>query len=494
MKTNYKQFILLTLIWGTFMNLNAQIIHSNEQISQIYRKNSILNDLKIKPLRFELPNIKTISISENETIYLYEDTTLPLVNLNIIIEGGTLQEQNNERGVYSILVELWQNGGANGKTTEEISEELAEIGAELNFHLLQDQIVIEMFCLKDHFNEAMNILNDILTKPTFSEDKLTTIKLRYIDSIKRRNDKPEQIANRKLREIMEFPNRISESLDIEDINKITREQIIDVYKRIISQRKMHIALDGNIQNIDYYNIFTNLSKQLGEVKNPFSISRLKSTQKGKSNLKNKILLVEKNVPQAVIVLGTYIPSYNSEDSIPLRLANYMLGGGSFVSKMMREIRVKRGLAYFAYSSTRFNALEGRFISASGTNYQQANETLKIMMDLIKTFPDLINDDDIKIAKDALVNSYVFEFSNPSKILSLYIREKIYNPPKSYLMLYPEIIQQLPKQEVVKIYKKYINVKDLWIVVVGPNDLKNTLKNLNLEVITIDPETKIESLP
>lgn len=491
MKIYYKKFLII-LIWGIPMKLNTEFVHS-DQITKIYRTNSILSDLKIKPLKFELPDIKTISISEHETIYLFDDPTLPLVNLNLFIEGGLLQEQNHERGVYSILLELWQNGGANGKTAEEISEALADIGAEVNFNLLQEQIHIELYCLKDNFPQAMNILSDILTKPEFSEEKLNTIKLRYIDSIKRRNDKPEQIANRKIREIMEFPNKITESLDIEDIQKITREQILQAYRRIISQRRMHIGLDGNIDGIDYYNILSNLSKELGAIKEPFLIRNLKQIQKGKVNLKNKVVLVEKNVPQAVIVIGSYIPSYNSEDSIPLRVANYILGGGSFVSKMMREIRVKRGLAYFAYSATRLNAHEGRFISASGTNFQQANETLKIMLKLIKTLPEMTDDEDITTAKEALVNSYIFEFSNPSKIISLFVREKIYNPPKSYLMLYPQMIQQLRKEEIFKIYKKHINVKDMWIVVVGPKELKNTLKNLNLQIITIDPETKIESI-
>ncbi|GIX41008.1 MAG: peptidase M16 [Leptospiraceae bacterium] len=490
----FKIFLLLSLyLTGMIMKLESTPVINENQLKIIYRNNGILNNLKIPPLKFEFPKIETISISPYETLYLYKDNTLPLIHLNLIIEGGILQENNEERGLYSLLLDLWENGGAKGKSGEEISEMLAELGVELHFNLQQEFISIEMYCLKHNFKQAFQLLEDILLYPEFSENKLKTLKLRYIDSIQRRNDKPDQIAGRKLKEIMEYPNKITESINKEDIEKITRDKILKAYKSILKHRRLHIALDGDISEIDYHTIFLNLSQKLGSIEKPFIIKDQNIQPSGIKEIKNKIILVKKDVPQAVIVMGKFLPSYKSYETFPLRIANYILGGGSFVSKMMREIRVKRGLAYYAYSSTRFGSHYGKFITASGTNSKQAQETTKIMLDLISNFENLLTDDDIIIAKDALINSHIFEFSNPSKILYLYIIEKIYNPPESYIIKYPQIIQQISKQEILNIYNKYFKQNDLWIIIVGPESLKKSLEKLQMKVIIIEPETNVESI-
>jgi zinc protease len=488
----FYKILLLFFLTGTIMNIQSEPILKENQLNHIYRKNSILNNLELPKLNFYFPKIQTFSISEYETLYIYDDKTLPLIHLNIIIEGGILQEKNDERGLYSLLMDLWENGGAKGKTGEEISEQLSELGVELSFKLNKEFIAIDMFCLKHNFFQAFQLLEDILLYPEFSEEKLKTYKLRYIDSLQRRNDKPDQIAGRKIKELMEYPDKINESINKEDLEKITRNQIIEAYKKILTHRRMHIALDGDINDIDYYNLFINLSKKLGTIESPFIVREQNINKKGLKELKNKILLINKNVPQSVIVMGTYLPAYNSYETFPLRIANYILGGGSFVSKMMREIRVNRGLAYYAYSSTNFNAHDGKFISVSGTNSYQVQETLKIMLELIEKFPEILSDDDIKIAKESLINSYIFEFTNPSKILYLFIIEKIYNPEKSYLDIYTEILQKTSKQEIIETYKKYINDKDLWIVVVGPENLQNSLTKIK-PTILIEPESNIENI-
>ncbi len=486
-----KKLLYLIFYIGWIMQLESSPLVEKNQMENIFRKNGILSDLKIKPIQFQLPEIKVMPISEFETLYVLEDSTLPLINLTLIIEGGILQESNEERGLYSVLLELWRNGGANGKSAETISEELAELGVEVNFQLNYEFIAIQMYCLKNNFLEAIKILKEILLYPEFAQDKLETIKLRYIDSIQRRNDKPEQIAYRKIKELMEYPDKILENVEKEDIEKITREQIRKAYKNILSSRYMHIALDGDLQNLDYYNIFKNLSNELGAVKNPYIVKNLNINNKGKGNnkYKNKILLIEKDIPQAVIVMGTFIPSYNSYSSYPLRVANYILGGGSFVSKMMREIRVKKGLAYFAYSSTKFSIFDGKFISASGTNSEQANLTLQLMLELINKLPEITTDEDLQITKDALINSFIFEFSTPTKILHAFILEKIYNSPIK-LTEFPNIIQKLTKQEILKTYKEYIQPENLWIVVVGPKNMYNRLNSI-LPTTIFNPDTQIQ---
>jgi len=153
------KILLLIFFTGFFMKIESAPIINENQLKIINRKNGILSDLNIKPIEFRLPQIETVKLSDYETLYVYKDNTLPLIHLNLIIEGGKLQEKDEERGLYSLLVDLWKNGGANGKSGEEINEQLAELGIDLNFNLQQEFISIDMYCLKSNFKEAMeNIL------------------------------------------------------------------------------------------------------------------------------------------------------------------------------------------------------------------------------------------------------------------------------------------------------------------------------------------------
>ncbi|MCS7205315.1 MAG: insulinase family protein [Leptospiraceae bacterium] len=470
------------------MKIQSENFLSNENpLSLLKRKNSILEGLTFKELNFTIPKIKEKRISEHEFLYVYHDPTLPIVNLNILFEGGIESQPHDEPALLPILVEVWENGGANGKGPEEISEALAELGVEFQISLHQEIILVEMYVLKDNFQKAFSILKEILLKPEFSEERLHTTKLKFKDNLKRRNDKPEQIASRKIKELFEHPRKVFESISPEEIDKVQKRDLIHAYQKILKTRRMHVTIDGDLEGIPYEEMISSLSEEMGEIQNPFVLHKENKPKLGRQDLKNTILLIEKNVPQAVIVLGTKVPSYNDPKNFSLRSSNYILGGGSFVSKMMREIRVKRGLAYYAYSHIRFFHEEGRFTSSTGTNVNQAPESLKIMLDLIENFHLYVSDEDVEITKEALINSHVFEFSNPTRILRSIVLERIYQTPENYLVLFPSKIRSITKKEIIQDFQSYITANQLWIVVVGPRSLEKELKKFNRKVLIFDPD-------
>lgn len=465
----------------------------NKDFDIIYRKNGILQNIEIPELKFQIPEIQTYDISPYETLYVFADSTLPIINISIVIEGGILQEPNEKRGLYSVLLELWQSGGANQKTGEKISEELANYGAEVSFNLKYDHILISFSCLKNNFKPSFEIFKEILLKPEFSEEKLQTIKSKFIDSIQRRNDKPEKIAGRKLLEILQYPDIPVESISKDNLEKINRDLILKTYREILSKRRMYIAIDGDIEEIAYIDLFKEISKGFGEIKEPFVVRNQKKQYKGLEKFKNQILIIEKKVPQSIISLLTHLPPYQSEEIYPLMVGNYILGGGSFVSKMMREIRVNRGLAYYSYSSTKFYPEIGHFIAISGTNSNQVKETLKIKLELIENFSKYLSEQEIQIAKDAIVNSFIFEYNNPSRILYMKILNKINNLPENFMENFPKEIQKINKEKIINVFYKYILQKNLWILIVGPKELQNSLKDFQLPIKILDPETKFDTI-
>ncbi len=489
MKLNKLSFILLIL--GFIMNIQAEtrkIEIDENRIQFINRKNNILKNIKIPELKFKIPEIQIISLTNSETLYLHNDPSLPIVNIQFIIEGGLLNESSDEIGLYSSFVSLWESGGANLKKGEKISEELAEAGAEIEFSLQNDYIRIQFTTLKENFHRSFAIFKDILLKPEFDNDRLNIIKMQMIDSINRRNDKPESIGIRKIKEIMYYPKKIQENISREEVERIQRENIIKIYKKILTNRKVHIGIDGDISDIPVEKLFLDISREMGEVIKPFEVKKEILPVKGLEKLKNKIVVVKKSIPQSVIFMGNFIPGRNSDEFYALQVGNYLLGGGSFVSQLMREVRVKRGLAYYSYSQNVYDAYLGRFIASSGTTSEKVDETYKIMLDIIQKFSQNLTEEEIKIAKDSIINSFIFDFDNPSKLIFLKIMLNIQGIQDSYLEEFPEKIQRVKKEDIVKAFQKYIQPDIFWYVIVGPESIQNQLKAIKSEILVIEPET------
>jgi predicted Zn-dependent peptidase len=303
-------------------------------------------------------------------------------------------------------------------------------------------------------------------------------------SIQRRNDRPEQIAQRKLREVFFLPDRRGHSLQLADIDALDVERVRKAHHRLFARRNLHIALNGAYSQNTVDDI-SRLVRSMPAVIEPYSVYDRETSAKGIQKLRGKILLVKKDVSQAVVAIGTYLPAHNDRDFYSLQAGNYILGGGSFVSRLMQEVRAKRGLSYYSYSRNDFDARYGRFIAASGTRADRTAETLSVMLDVIGGM-NRISEDELRLATDSIINSLVFEYDNPERLLAQQIRFRMHRLPEDYLSSFQDRMIRVTIDDVKRVFQKYVDPSQMWIVIVGPESLKNDLEKIR-PVITIDPE-------
>ena len=176
----------------------------------------------------------------------------------------------------------------------------------------------------------------------------------------------------------------------------------------------------------------------------------------------------KDLPQTTIVIGDVGLTKDNPDQYAVRVMNYILGGGGFNSRLMREIRSDRGLAYSAYSYFQIGRrLPGPFVAATETKSESVVAALtlarKIMADMRN---NKITPEELALARESLINSFVFGFENSHSVVKRQMDQVFFDYPEDYLARYRDRIAAVTIDDVQRVAMKYINLDRQQIVLVG----------------------------
>ncbi|MBI3396613.1 MAG: insulinase family protein [Spirochaetia bacterium] len=455
--------------------------------------NAILDGLKLPPLHFQQPPVETIKLDGGATLITAPDKSLPFLTIDFVFPVGSSGEKRERAGTLASMTDLMQLGGAAGKSGEDITESLARIGASLRISHDYENWTVTLTVLKRDFNTAFSILSDVLLKPNLPADRLEVIKDRLRTDIKQRNDDPARVARRRFMEVMYPGLRRGYTLKLEDVNAITTDRVREDYNVRLHAGGLMIAVSGDYEGLEIKERLTTLTKAFpGSAHARLTAEPIEPAAmfKKRDALGQQILLVRYPATQAVIVLGTYLPEHKHPDFYGLQVGNYVLGGGSFNSRLMREVRTKRGLAYYAYSQNDFSATSGHFVSMSGTRVDQAKATLELMLQTIGGIRSPVETDELSLAKEAILNGMVFQYEDPAAFLRNEIRFRLHGLPDNYLTIFPGKVQSVTATDIAATGGRYLNPSQLAVVVVGPESLKSELSALR-PVKVVDPEGPLE---
>ena len=452
----------------------------------------ILKGFRPLPLGLELPKLKKTPLSYGASLIQVKNDELPLIDLTMHFENGTAHEPISRAGILEASLALLKKGGSKSQKGEAFSKLLTNTGIILELSQNEDYWSLHLKVIRKNFKQAMNILSELLLEPALPPEVLKNIKNSMLIKIKRKNEKARWIAKRVLREILYPKIRSGYSLRETDIMHLNQESIAAELKIRCNPENMFITASGDIEGLELKKHFEKLIKQLAKsradalsskpkLNNPNYLKRELpiSSELKKQNAKyiNKILLIEKDLSQAVIQIGGYLPAHRHPDFYALQVGNYILGGGSFTSRLVQKIRVEHGLAYYVYSHNSFGKKNGLFSASAGVQVPKLAQALSLVLKEISIIQkENISQKELKLAKDSILNSMVFQFDSANKIVNQEVRFRIHQMPKNYLRKFITRIRSTKTSDIKKI-SKYWNVNNLYIVVVGPRKLKKNLEKI-----------------
>ncbi|MFY9088772.1 M16 family metallopeptidase [Arcobacter aquimarinus] len=341
-------------------------------------------------------DIKGISIP----IIFEEQRNLPILNLQLVFKNSGYIQDEDKSGLASLSSKLLNEGTKELGATK-FAEQLDENAITINSSNGFETFVIEVSSLKDKSSKAINLLNDLLKSPNLTQNSLDKLKTIQIGALKRKENDFDYVSSNQLKSIL-FKNTALEnpaSGTVDTISKIQLEDIETFLNKTLSLENLIIVAGGDFSLEEFEDL---IKSTLENIKSSKEIENKKV--KFTSKKEKKTLL--KETEQAYIYFGS---SFNidskDEENYKAKVASFILAGAGFGSRLMEEIRVKRGLAYSAYGSISINKSHTYFSGYLQTKNENSNEAIKLVEEIIEGFvTNGVTQEELDAAKNFLTGS------------------------------------------------------------------------------------------
>ena len=409
-------------------------------------------------------NIQQWQTSSGADVYFVENHDLPIIDLSTNFRAGSAQDTPEKSGVAGITKYL-MTLGAGGMSEEQISNRLADIGAQMGGDIDADMANFRLRTLSSAIEQekALAIYTAILQKPDFSAEILVREKQRILAGLKEAETQPESISDSAFKKALfaNHPYGLEEGGQVATVDKITVEDLKSFYAKNYGAKNAVIALMGDMSRAQASAIAERISSGLS---NAAKINPPADVQKPVKPIEIRI---SHPATQAHILLGYPGIKRGDSDFYALYVGNYILGGGGFVSRLTEEVREKRGLVYSVYSYFMPMSAVGPFQVGLQTKKEQADEALKLVRETISTFiKGGINEAELKAAKQNIVGGFPMRIDSNAKILDYLAVIGFYKLPLTYLDDFNANIGKVTSAQIRDAFNRRIKPENFVTVVVG----------------------------
>ena len=445
--------------------------------------------LKYPPLRdVKLPEIKRYTLANGIRLFVVEDHRLPLVGGVAMIHTGSRWEPAQKIGLASMVGQVMRTGGTANKTGDELDEELEGMAASVETGIGLGSGSAGFSALKGDEDRVLAIFADVLMNPEFRPDKIELAKTFARTAISRRNDNPMGINAREFRKLIYGADSpYARHTEYATIDAIRREDLIEFHRRYYHPNNVMIGISGDI---DAEQIRQKVEaafaawKPAPELELP-PVLPVEVTRSASVNFIRK-----QDVNQTTIRIGHLGGRRDDPDYFSLRVMTQILAAGPS-SRIFKRIRTEMGLAYAAsgFWGARYDH-PGTFSVFVGTKSEstvQATEAVLRELRLIRETE--VTDEELQVAKESILNSFVFNFADPGQIMSRIMTYIYFGYPEDFLQRYKNNVEKVTKADVLRVARKHLEPDRLTILAVGNDkDFDKPLTELALaggKVNTID---------
>jgi zinc protease len=432
---------------------------------------------------------RRVELTNGLVIFLQEDHELPLINGTIRVRGGSRDEPADKAGLTDIYGGAWRTGGTTSKTGDQLDDVLESKAARVETSSRQDSTFLAWSSLKDDFDPVFAVVLDILQHPEFRQDKIDLAKKQMGAAISRRNDEPDDISERESNKLaFGADNAWARVPELYSIAAVTRDDLLRWHQRTVAPNNMIVGVVGDF---DSAAMEQKLRQAFGSLPagTPFSPAKADFHPAAPG-----IYLVEKDdVNQSQITMVDLGIERRNPDYYAVEVMNELFGGG-FASRLFSNIRTRQGLAYAVGGGvgTAFD-YPGVTRIAMGTKSETTLAAIgALKQEIDKLIHGGVSAQEVKRAKDDILNSFVFEFDSKEKVLAERMRYEFYGYPPDFLEQFRAGIEKVTPADVERVAKKYLRPEKLAVLVVGnAKDFDGNLSKLG-KVTPVDitiPEKK-----
>ncbi len=394
-------------------------------------------------------------------VYYIETHVLPILDVSVDFSAGTAFDPEGKTGLGSLTRGLLE-GGAGDMDEEAISGRQVDIGAQMGGSADNDRagVTLRTLSYQKEKTAALELMRLVLARPTFPEAVLAREKARTISAIQEADTKPDHIAAKRFAAAIYPGHPYGMSATTDSVARISRDDLVAFHQRHYSAKRATVSIIGDVDRAEAERIAQSLTEELpaGEAESPVPVVTLP---------KSELIKVPHPAAQSHIHIGLPAVKRGDPDYFALLVGNYTLGGGGFVSRLMKEVREKKGYAYSVYSYFAPRKLAGPFEIALQTKREQANEALKLTNDVLAGFMSSgPTEAELAAAKKNLIDGFGLRIDSNAKLLSHLVTIGFYGLPLNYLDEFPAKVAAVTTRDVKEAFARHVKPENLMTVIVA----------------------------
>jgi len=409
-----------------------------------------------------MPPVQRTVLPNQMVLLVSEEHSLPFVTFQLLINSGSWKDPSGEEGL-SYLTARGLLLGTQNRTVNAINEELDFMGASLSSSSGRDYATLSLKVLKKDLDKGLDLLMDVLTQPVFPEEEIKREVEKTLAAIQSAEDQPGEVAEKAFQKTLFLNNPYGHPVEgtKESLPRITRESLVRFYRTYYHPQNAILTVVGDMTTDEAKTkLLPRLEKwPRAEIpETPFKITFAKG---------QKTVKIDRGITQANIILGHRGVSRENPDFYALTTMNYILGGGGFASRLVEEIRNKRGLAYSVASFFDPGKNSGSFQIALQTKNSSAREAIALSLQQMgRIRKELVSEKELEGAKKYLIGSFPMRLDTQAKLANFLTQVEYYGLGLDYPERYSSLIRAITREEVLRVAKKYLHPKNTILVVVA----------------------------
>lgn len=394
-------------------------------------------------------------------VWLVEEQSIPMVALEVSFRGGTSLDPEGKDGATYLMSGLLEEGAGDLDAAGFLAA-TETLAARFSYRAYRDSVTIRAEMLKENLGEAVDLLRLALVEPTFDDVAVERVRGQVLSSLASDKTDPDEIAGAALRRLS-FPGHPYGTRDegsIETVTALTREDIAAAHKAALVRSRMHVGVVGAVTPEELGPLLDRLLGDLPEVGPPLPADTTMALEGG-------MTVIELDAPQSVALFAQPGIPRDDPDYFAAYLLNEILGGSGFESRLMYEVREKRGLTYGVYS---FLAPFDHAAQVIG-NVASANDRIAEAIAVVKDewariAEEGVTEDELNAAKLFVTGAYPLRFDGNANIASILVGLQATGLGADYIKTRNERMMAVTIEEVNAMARRLIDPAALHIIVVG----------------------------
>ena len=410
---------------------------------------------ELRPVRFVLPN--------GLIVLFLEQHALPIVEAHTLVRVGSAQDPPDKAGLANLVSSLLDEGTTT-HTSAQIAEQIEFVGGSIGARATEDYTSATVRILKKDVDLGLSLLADILQRPSFPKHEFERVRSEVIGQVISEKDEPGTVAIKAFNQVVftGHPYRWPVTGSEETLAKISHQDVLSFHSQHYLPNQAILSIVGDLSPDEaaalvskYFGVWKRGTASSPKLPKPHSLERA------------AVKLIDKELTQSSIMIGHVGINRSNPDYYAVSVMNQILGSGGFGSRLMDNIRDKQGLAYGVMSLFDARLVPGPFYISLQTRTEATNQAIAGVLHELRAMREApVSDQELADAKAYLMGSFALRLDTTSKLAQTLGLVEFHNLGLDYFTHYPQWIERVTKEDVLRVAKQYLDPQRVALIVVG----------------------------